>query len=348
MKNYYLWIFLFFTSLCSAQIVIIPDANFKDALIGDGVDTNEDGEIQVSEAEAVLGLDVFNDNISSLEGIESFTNIEYLRCHNNQLSSLDLSQNTNLVQLICGNNQLSSLNLSQNTNLEYLDCWDNQLSSLDVSQNTNLEHLSCRSNQLTSLDVSQNTNIETLDCWDNQLTSLDVSQNMNLRFLYCYDNQLSSLDLSQNMNLLRLECYDNQLSSLNIKNGNNHKLDTMHAHNNPNLTCIQIDDDTATYPACINSFGWCKDQQAIYSEECILGVEDYNQITFTLFPNPTQEVLNIESQEFVESIRIYSVNGNLIKETLNPEIRVSELTKGLYFAQVSINGKILTKRFIKS
>jgi hypothetical protein len=46
--------------LLRAQIVHIPDANFKAALVGNGeINTNGDDEIQVSEAEAYSGsLDV--------------------------------------------------------------------------------------------------------------------------------------------------------------------------------------------------------------------------------------------------------------------------------------------------
>jgi Leucine-rich repeat (LRR) protein len=49
---------------------------------------------------------------------------------NNQLTSLDVSQNTALTELDCNDNQLTSLNVSQNTALTYLDCSDNQLTSL--------------------------------------------------------------------------------------------------------------------------------------------------------------------------------------------------------------------------
>ena len=57
-------------------IVSIPDANFKNALLNNNtvIDTNGDGEIQVSEAEAVTNLWVSNENINNLKGIEFFIN----------------------------------------------------------------------------------------------------------------------------------------------------------------------------------------------------------------------------------------------------------------------------------
>lgn len=68
MKNIYTFLFLLSCTFLNAQIVNIPDANFKNALIDEGVDTNNDGEIQVSEAEVVLNLNVsFKDILSMRE-----------------------------------------------------------------------------------------------------------------------------------------------------------------------------------------------------------------------------------------------------------------------------------------
>lgn len=66
MKPYYHIIFLcFFSSLSFSQIVSIPDANFKTALLNHtpAIDTNGDGEIQVSEASLVEKLHISGRNI---------------------------------------------------------------------------------------------------------------------------------------------------------------------------------------------------------------------------------------------------------------------------------------------
>ena len=64
--------------ISNAQNVNIPDANFKNALISAGVDTNEDGEISYAEAEAITYLDVSSKNISDMTGIEAFINLDTL------------------------------------------------------------------------------------------------------------------------------------------------------------------------------------------------------------------------------------------------------------------------------
>ncbi|MCH7535100.1 MAG: hypothetical protein IH948_05055 [Bacteroidetes bacterium] len=154
-------LFLLLPVFASAQIVNIPDANFKAALVADiSINTNGDGEIQVSEASVFTGsINVGNDGISDLTGIEAFTALEYLWCFDNSLTSLDVSNNIALTELNCRDNSLSSLDVSNNVALTYLECQNNSLTILDVSNNTALTTLWCYSNSLTSLDVRNGNNI---------------------------------------------------------------------------------------------------------------------------------------------------------------------------------------------
>jgi Leucine-rich repeat (LRR) protein len=141
--------------------VNIPDANFKAYLVGEPlINTNGDSEIQQSEATAFNGtISCYYMNISDLTGIENFTALTTLFCYENQLTSLDVSQNTALTTLFCDFNQLTSLDVSGATDLYFLQCQSNQLTSLDVRTNTALQYLYCYSNQLTSLDVRNGNNV---------------------------------------------------------------------------------------------------------------------------------------------------------------------------------------------
>lgn len=146
---------LLFTGLVNAQIVNIPDANFKirlleaDALNGvaknlEGnyckIDANNDGEIEVNEALNISYLFLYGyfgaPKISQITGLEKFINITYFHCGNNLIANLDFTSNTMLTFLNCGNNQLTSLNIDSNTALNDLYCGNNQLSSLNLSANS--------------------------------------------------------------------------------------------------------------------------------------------------------------------------------------------------------------------
>jgi len=259
------------TSWVNAQNVYIPDPMFKTILLGNTqINTNGDNEIQLSEAQAYTGaIYCYNTGITDLTGIEAFPNIIMLNCGNNQLTSLDVTNNTALKRLHCGINQLTVLDLSNNTVLEELYCYNNLFTSLDVSNNTALEVLSCFGNMFTALDVNNNTALRILGCNYNQLTALDVSNNTVLEELYCYNNLLASLDVSNNSDLEILSCFYNQLTVLDVDN--NTALTGLWCDSN-NLTALSI--NNLTNLIYLN----CSDNQLVS-----LNVQNGNNINFLDF-----------------------------------------------------------------
>lgn len=146
-----------------------PDANFRAFVASSSVDTNTDGMLTTKEL-GITTLDVSGKEITNLKGIEYFTAIWYLDCHDNQLTSIDVSKNTALTYLDCQANQLTSLDISSYTALRTLKCSDNRLSSLDVSNNIALTSLECYNNKLTSLTISQESqSLTTIHCYGNQI-----------------------------------------------------------------------------------------------------------------------------------------------------------------------------------
>ncbi len=373
---------LAFTSYNYAQNVNIPDANFKNALLAHGVtitgsgiskiDINDDGEIQVSEANAYTGhITCESLSISDLTGIEAFpgvtsiycsynqltnlnlsqnSQLRYLDCSGNSLTSLDLSNNMLLETLLCSyNSQLSSLNLGNITGLTYIECQSNGLSSLDVSHNTALASFNCSYNSIVNLDVSYNTSLTDINCRNNLLSSLDVSQNISLEYLFCSYNRIIDLDVSQNQNLRGLTCWNNRLTSLKVDNGNNNNISSFSAINNPDLTCIQVDN------VAYSSTNWTsKDPWASYSNNCALSANDFElSKQVVIYPNPVSDVLTIQNQDAI-SIKNYSVldiNGRVLvsqsKAIQNNEINLSGLTTGIYILQLETDKGLVTKKIIK-
>ena len=177
--------------------VKIPDNNFLDKLIEEGVDENGDGRISTTEAESITALNVFGIKISDLTGIEEFVNLIDLDCSFNYLTVLDISNNTTLKKLDCTGNLLATLNVSNNTALSDLYCSYNKLATLNISNNPILTSLHCTGNSLSSLNVSNDALLE-LDCNFNYLTTLDLSNIAGLTMLGCAHNQLTTLDVSNN------------------------------------------------------------------------------------------------------------------------------------------------------
>ena len=223
-----------------------PDDNFREYLLNQ--DYGQDGVLTEREIMNITDMDVYDMEISSLQGIEYFTALTMLDCEDNELTTLDISKNTALVKLYCGMNYLTSLDITNNVALKSLLCYDNELTSLDVSKNTALTFLDCEENKITALDVSMCTELESLTCGDNELTQLDISNLTYLESLNCNDNYLTTLDVSSNPNLEYLKCYDNQLSSLDISNNPNlwlvfcdgNQISSLDFTNNPLLSFVSL------------------------------------------------------------------------------------------------------------
>ncbi len=340
-----------FTLTVWAQIVNIPDVNFKNYLLNNlEINTNNDNEIQVSEAAAYSGfMDVSYLNISDLTGIETFTGLPYLDCRFNLFTSLNVTANTALTNLICSDNQLASLDINSNLSLIGLSCERNQLTNLNVSLNTALRAISCGENLLSTLNVSNNTALTYLACDYNQLTNLDVSVNTILESLVCSGNQLTDLNLTANYWFATLYCHTNQLTILNVQNGNNTNLD-FHAANNPNLTCIQVDNaawSTANWTFANNNI----DAMASFSENCTIGIDDQtSNSSITLYPNPTTSTLTIQNASGL--YHLSDITGKTLLSGLASgetafALDISAISSGIYFLTLSEVGQQVVSKVIK-
>ena len=135
-----------------------PDANFLD-YVQQNVRGTVYGETTYLDAESVAKvteLDVSDQGISSLKGVELFTALKTLRCGDNSLSTLDLSANTQLEVLECSGNKLSKLTVSQNPALTTLVCDGNNITALDLSANPGLSRLMTDGEKDTNEDDSGN------------------------------------------------------------------------------------------------------------------------------------------------------------------------------------------------
>ena len=222
MKKIYL-LLLLFTGIVNAQIVNIPDANFKSRLIALGVDTNSDGEIQVSEAAVpIFTLMLAGSNITSLEGIQAFTVVE-LDCSNNQITTLDLgSMDVDAVN--CSNNGMTSLNVS-GTSIGALNCSNNLLTEVNFNANplqTYPEYsIDIHNNLITQLVLpSYMIQFDTLNISNNLMTTFAVSTQQIYSFSCSGNNSITAIDLSGVQMLLNCSIQSNaNLQYVNLKNG---------------------------------------------------------------------------------------------------------------------------------
>ena len=228
------------TAALAADDVAINDTNFPDEKFREYVKTefDEDNNNSLSADEIAKAKDIHlaGKGISSLAGVEHFTNLEELDVqHNEELTTLNLSKNTELKTLKCSNTKLTSLDTSHNKKLVYLQCdYIPTLTTLNVSENKDLKTLYCKHNALTALDLTNNSALEKLECGDNELTTLDLSKNTELKYFGCFNSKLSSLDLTNNTNLEELYFCGNNVSNIDVSE--NTKLKFLHLFGNQLIT----------------------------------------------------------------------------------------------------------------
>lgn len=241
------------------DIVYIPDANFKAKLIASSptnhvvsnvnpnssatpdvytaLDVNGDGEVQLSEASSIIFMDVNSSSIASLQGIQSFANLQQIYCAYNNLTSVDVSGLTNLNYLGCYNNAITSINTTGCTVLRSLVCNDNQLTSINVSALLNLQTLNVSSNQISSLDINNLQNIWTVFASFNNLTTFSVSDKNLLSTLNVSYNQLTSVHLDNLPHLYKVNVQNNQLTSLDLSTCANQP----YINNIPSASLYEVD-----------------------------------------------------------------------------------------------------------
>ena len=241
-----MWWALLVSASLQAQITLIPDTNFEQALVSQNIDSDGlvNGQILTSDAQAITTLDVGNSNINDLTGITDFVNLTFLDLDQNNVSSIDVSTLVNLRTLVVQSNNLNALDVSNNPLLNRLICNINNLNTLDISNNPLISDLTCGGNNLSSIDVSHLTNLHSFVCDGNNITTIDLSQNPNLQFVFVIAGQLELL----------------RLPHVNIN--------SINADNNPSGLVVCVPDTSGLANRLATAINWMFDSGVIWTESC--------------------------------------------------------------------------------
>lgn len=373
-------------------VIDFPDGNLKTRLLQadvtntianyNKIDSNNNGEIELSEITDIMYLDVSDAAITDLTGIDYFK-LMIFDCADNEISSLDQLNQRYLEQLDCSHNQLTQLTITSNS-LTDLNCSDNSIGSIDLSMLGFTDYIDIHNNSISTFLPPDY--IVYLDIRNNNFNGFPIPSFAMEAFLIFGGNpsdQLiysgswrapkeliysspvaSSVDLS-NVPLSSYEMYDQQpnfyfvnctsLQSINLKN---------------NLVSVQDYGGALNIANCNSLSSICADggeeayfnqrltelnlnNQVVVSTECQLanpGFEMENAIV--LFPNPVENVLNIEVHNAqIQSLSVYNILGQSVLIVPNARevdsIDVSELTSGTYFIKVVSDKGTTNSKFIK-
>lgn len=81
----------------------------------------------------------------------------------------------------------------------------------------------------------------------------------------------------------------------------------------------------------------------------LLATGENKTFVTTLYPNPTSNILNIETKQIISKIEIFDLSGKLVKSEngKDKKVSVSNLTKGMYLIKLYTENGVVNSKFIK-
>ncbi|WP_027385054.1 T9SS type A sorting domain-containing protein [Epilithonimonas caeni] len=346
MKKKYFFFLLFCSQIFFSQIINFPDPKFKARLLESSttnyynmvasdlngnptvIDQNQDGEIDVQEALNIskISIDGANSplnyiqfssnkyfNIDSIEGINYFKNLKILECKNNNLTSIDFKNLTKLTQIYCHNNKISQfINFEDVGSLFIIQCANNLLANLDLSQ---------------SARNSGTEGYALYGYYGNPLKNLNLQSGMITIWAMLADQS---------------QCPFYSFYQVTAICRSYPEPDTLAGLNNLTVNCFEADeyrDNLIQNNIPTN----------ILADNCLIATEEIPKISFRVVPNPAKDFLKLDINEKIEKIQILDELGRLVSSPdLNQnKINISKLQSGIYYLNLSINGKSLKTKFIK-
>jgi hypothetical protein len=238
MKNLLLSACVLFCTAIYSQDVSISDANFLSALIEEGADANGDGAIQVSEAEVITDLNLFQKSIVNMDGIESFINLEALNVSNNLIEEISISELNGLKVFRAFGNPFATIDLSQNVELEFVDFSAGGIQEIDFSSNLNLRHVELNATSLNEVSFHSNPLLERVGFQFNAISEFDFSKNPELIFVDISHTNNPVVNLSGCSKLRNFKCISSGLERLDLSPC--HSLDSLDIFFLPNLELLNL------------------------------------------------------------------------------------------------------------
>ena len=94
-------------------------------------------------------------------------------------------------------------------------------------------------------------------------------------------------------------------------------------------------------------------ESAKSDEDCVtitVGVYELEKGSVSIYPNPATDVVNVNSNQLLERVRIFSIAGQVIYDNESQQnsylINTSTLESGVYFIQINVNGESIIDKLV--
>jgi uncharacterized protein YjdB len=102
------------------------------------------------------------------------------------------------------------------------------------------------------------------------------------------------------------------------------------------------------FDACTNAYYGQVEDYSLNVTNPVAGLDDVNKTTFTVYPNPTQDIVTIQANAEVKSIAVYNLTGQLIATTNTAQLSLGNASAGIYIMKISFaDGSAVTQKIVK-
>lgn len=176
------------------------------------------------------------------------------------------------------------------------------------------------------------------------LTNTNISNNPNNDNTFSFD-LVNNVDWSANSDQSWLN-----LSSINLTSKN--PLATISGNGDAKITLTADTNNTGLQRTANVLFSGASvsSKTVIVTQTAVLGTNESRTFVIMLYPNPTSDFLNIQSQEKINGAEIYDISGKLILKSnvQDKKINVNSLQKGTYLIKLYTEKGIVNSKFIKN
>ena len=294
------------------------------------------------------------------------------------LTSINFTNSSALIGMNIDGNHLTTIDLSNLTNLEWLNVTQSTLTAIDISPCTSLASLNCDySDDLTELNLANGNNMSfapnafsAQDCPLLTCVTVDNVSFANAVWTSAVDAGVSfSLDCSSASPLATSLTIAGQggVSTITSQNGTLQMVPTVLpvsaqgqnifwgissgaslASVNASGLVTALDNGVVTIGALTSDGSNISATTNITISNQTLGLNSLLETKFTVYPNPAITSIFIQTDEQIESVTIYSSNGNFIQSETTPGFSIEHLNTGIYFLKVITNQGVSTARFMKN
>ncbi|MEO8933622.1 MAG: choice-of-anchor J domain-containing protein [Xanthomarina sp.] len=99
---------------------------------------------------------------------------------------------------------------------------------------------------------------------------------------------------------------------------------------------------------CTDVFYISMDDIKIEEIERQLGINDFTQNKVNIYPNPTSDIVSIQGVDKVNRIRVFNLQGKMMKEVNAPEASIKDLQSGMYLVNFYTDTHVFSRKVLKN